>query len=77
MMKLTKQKVLLFTKVTPWCKKVVEFCKRNFDTTHYMGNRGDAKDWEWLTVNLDKEFDYIISYLSPWILPASILKRAK
>lgn len=55
-------------------ERAVEFCRRNFTTVRvYLGDWGDplpsgigSSDW-----------DCIISYLSRWIVPAELLRRAK
>lgn len=58
-----------------------ELCARaaQFLTTHapgtvvHLGRRGEARP----AIPDDAEFDYLISYLSPWIVPTSWLARAK
>ena len=56
------------------CQKAIDFIENNFqDYEIYLGQWGDPmpleiKDWEG---------DYIISYLSRWIIPDDTLKRAK
>ncbi len=57
-----------------YCERSVEFIKLHFPEYNIiLGKRGDsfpedAKRWEG---------DYIISYLSPWIVPDYLLKEAK
>jgi len=56
------------------CKKALEFIQRNFcDVIYYLGKWGDPlpEDIGWW------DGDYIISYLSRWIIPESLIKRAK
>lgn len=55
-------------------KKALEFCQSNFDDVRfYLGKWGEK-----LPKELDAwEGDYIISYLSRWIIPERILIKAK
>jgi methionyl-tRNA formyltransferase len=56
------------------CSKALEFVRKNFSTVSaYLGEWGnplpeEIKDWEG---------DYIISYLSRWIVPKYLIKKAK
>ncbi len=56
------------------CARALEFCRRNFSSVAYcLGQWGDplpeeARRWEG---------DYIVSYLSRWVLPEDLLKRAR
>jgi methionyl-tRNA formyltransferase len=56
------------------CSRVLAFCQERFmDVTHCLGVWGDplpafARDWEG---------DYIISYLSRWVVPDFLLMRAR
>jgi len=56
------------------CKKALAFIKKNFcNVSFYFGKWGDPmpndiKSWEG---------DYIISYLSRWVLPEKIIEKAK
>ena len=56
-----------------YCEKAVEFVKLHFPRhTVILGKRGDvlapqAAAWEG---------DYIVSYLSPWVIPEALLKKA-
>jgi methionyl-tRNA formyltransferase len=58
----------------PYCAKALEFCQSSFeDVTACLGVWGDplpkkAAAWRG---------DYIISYLSRWVVPASLLKQAR
>jgi len=58
----------------PYCAKALDFCRSNFeDVTACLGVWGDplpkkAADWHG---------DYIISYLSRWVVPAFLLERAE
>lgn len=66
--------ILLLSKTTQWCKHAQAFLlKHASDVTIAEGERGApfpgaARQWEG---------DYIISFLSPWIVPASTLGRAR
>lgn len=55
----------MFTKQNSWCDIVGKFCERNFDTVW-------VKDKYFFP---STEFDYVISYLSPWILPQAVLDK--
>ena len=66
--------VLFFGKANDfYCQKAAEFISLNFQNSQFaIANRGDSfpencKSWHG---------DYIISYLSPWIIPEFLLKRA-
>jgi methionyl-tRNA formyltransferase len=56
------------------CLRALEYCQQNFSpVTHCLGRWGDplmheARAWEG---------DYVISYLSRWVLPADLLARAR
>lgn len=56
------------------CNKALEFLFRNFsNVTAFLGSWGEklpaeARDWQG---------DYIISYLSRWVVPESLLERAR
>ncbi len=58
----------------PYCARALAFCQRNFaHVTHCLGRWGDplpktAQEWEG---------DYIISYLSRWVVPEHLLQRAR
>ena len=74
-MKETNYSVLFLGKqADSHCEKALAFCRLNFKiTTACIGNWGDPlpKDiTQW-------EGDYIISYLSRWVVPTFLLKRAK
>lgn len=57
----------------PYCARALEFCQRSFSpVVHCLGRWGDPlpeqiRAWEG---------DYIVSYLSRWIVPAALLQRA-
>ena len=74
--------ILLFTKTTHECKRAQEFILAHFQNVEIMeGARGDPfPDGDAYSPNYlrrDWEGDYIISFLSPWIIPSWLLKRAK
>jgi methionyl-tRNA formyltransferase len=56
------------------CARALDYCQANFDpVVHCLGQwrdplPEDARSWEG---------DYIISYLSRWVVPESLLRRAK
>lgn len=56
------------------CKKALRFCQLNFtDVTAYLGKWGDP-----LPEDIGRwKGEYIISYLSRWIVPDYLLKKAK
>jgi methionyl-tRNA formyltransferase len=66
--------VLLLSKTTSWCQAAQRFMRINVPELLIVnGERGDqlpevAKDWEG---------DYIVSFLSPWIIPQCLLSRAR
>ena len=67
-------KVLLLAKTTDWCSKAVEQARDWFtDIVVCQGENNDPFPKE----ALDWQGDIIISYLSPWIVPADVLARAK
>lgn len=56
------------------CARALEFCRENFlSVTHCLGKWGDP-----LPENIRRwEGDYIVSYLSRWVVPEELLKRAR
>ena len=58
----------------PDCARALEFCRQNFThVTYCLGKWGDPlpdeiRHWEG---------DYLISFLSRWVIPEELLKRAK
>ncbi|MFN8411234.1 MAG: formyltransferase family protein [Anaerolineales bacterium] len=58
----------------PDCSRALDFCKEHFaNVTYCLGKWGDP-----LPENIRKwEGDYIISYLSRWVVPQELLGRAK
>lgn len=58
----------------PDCARALEFCQKHFSqVTYCLGKWGDP-----LPENIRKwEGDYIISYLSRWVIPEELLDRAK
>ncbi len=56
-----------------YVEKALKFCELNFKVHSYLSEWGKClpKDIGWW------EGDYIVSYLSRWVLPAYLLKRAK
>lgn len=65
--------VLLFGKIAdPYCRQVVSLAERETDLTFHVGTRHHAFPAESLTWH----GDYLISYLSPWIIPTGLLQNA-
>jgi len=58
----------------PDCARALEYCQNHFsEVTHCLGQWGDP-----LPESVRKwQGDYIISYLSRWVIPAELLKQAK
>lgn len=57
-----------------WCDKAREFAARHFEGFEYVsGKRCDPTPGEFSTWR----GDYVISYLSQWIIPAELLSRAE
>ncbi len=58
----------------PDCARALEYCQKHFShVTYCLGKWGDS-----LPEDIRKwEGDYIISYLSRWVVPQSLLNRAK
>lgn len=70
-----KQSVLFFGKKNDaHTEKVLDLITHNFsDVEHYLGRFGENK----LPEDIGKwKGDYIVSYLSPWIIPDNLLMRA-
>jgi len=67
-------KILFLSKKTDWCNKAKDYVLKNFDDVEvFQGNWKDelpeeVKDWKG---------DFIISYLSPWIIQEHTLKNVK
>tara|TARA_B100000029_G_scaffold514007_1_gene615307 strand:- start:9607 stop:10278 length:672 start_codon:yes stop_codon:yes gene_type:complete len=58
-----------------FCDKAVDIIKNNFDSYKILlGDRFDKLPSE---IESWEGGDYIISYLSPWVIPVNILKKAK
>lgn len=72
-MKTNKSILFLGKEQDDHCIKALDFCLHNFTKVRaYLGKWGDilseeARDWEG---------DYLISYLSRWVVPDRLLKRA-
>ncbi len=70
----TKKILFLGKKKDEHCSKAVDFIKNNFeDVTVYLGEWGDPlpDDIKWW------DGEYIISYLSRWIIPEYLINKAK
>lgn len=63
-----KKKVLLFTKKNFWCDEVIEYCQKNFDCDHFYRLYDLKASYG--------HYDYIISFLSPDIIPKHVLDIA-
>jgi len=68
------RRVLFFGKQNdPFCEKAADFVKSRFEQPLILiGRRGDP----FPDVGTEA-IDIVISYLSPWIIPANVLKQAK
>lgn len=67
-------KFLFIAKEKPFSKEASQIINNNFPGSHIVfGEIGD----EFPTHLLDKKFDYVISYISPWIIPKEILENSK
>ena len=65
-------KIILITKRTDYCKIAQNYIKKNFkDHVIIEGENNDPLP------NIDWTCDYLISFLSPWIIPKQILTKAK
>ncbi len=65
-------KIILLTKTTEVCERVISCLKKPYpDAQVLKGERGDPFP------GISDEYDYMISFLSPWIIPADALSRAK
>ena len=67
-------KLLFLTKDKPFSKEAAELTKRHFPkTTVILGNAQEPIKQD----IYDGAYDYIISYISPWIVPERALKKVK
>jgi len=68
-------RILFFGKAEDWsCQRAAEYlCLHVTRSRIYFGKRGDL----FPAVDRGEDFDYVISYLSPWIIPEELLKRAR
>ena len=65
-------KILLLTKKTEYCKKIQDYIKDKFlETVILEGEFGDPFP------DIDWKGDYLISFLSPWVIPTRLLDKAK
>ena len=73
----SKLKICLLTKSDFWCEIVRRFIIENFEDPLIIV--GDYRNWNYdnLDLMVTWEGDYIISYNSPWIVPETLLKKAK
>lgn len=72
--KLEKSILFMGKEQDPQCNKALDFCLNNFsDVTAYLGSWGDPFPEE----SLKWVGDYIISYLSRWVIPEKLLKKAR
>lgn len=57
-----------------WCARAAEYLTlHSVRTDVHVGKRGDP----FPHIDPDATFDYLISYLSPWIVPPALLQRAR
>jgi methionyl-tRNA formyltransferase len=65
-------KIILLTKTNHFCRLVKDFCVSHFDDLEiYDGERG-KKNPEFFSFE-NYSCDYLISFLSPWIVPKNVL----
>lgn len=65
-------KVLFLSKTTDWCNKAKDYILKNFDDVSvFQGEWDDVKSKEFF----NWQGEYIISYLSPWIVLEDTLKK--
>lgn len=69
------QRILFLGKAgDEWCARAAEHLKLLVPNVEIcMGRRGE----QFPTIDPTAEFDYVISYLCPWIVPEELLKRAR
>ena len=69
------QRILFFGKAEDgFCQRAAEYLSLHVAHSQiYFGKRGDS----FPGVDPGEDFDYVISYLSPWIIPEELLKRAR
>lgn len=65
-------KIILLSKKTDYCKIAQDHIKQNF--SNYALIEGENSD---PLPNMDWTCDYLISFLSPWIIPEHVLAQAK
>jgi len=67
-------RILFLTKNKPFSEDAIELVKLHFDNHELIVGNVDEPFPEHL---LDKSFDYVISYVSPWIIPKRVLDNTK
>ena len=79
-----KKTVLFLGKNDDWhTERALRFLRMHFDVTEHLGDWGALKPWDrWREYAVPEyafswEYDYIISYLSRWVVPAEILKKTR
>lgn len=66
--------LFLGKKEDPYCQAALDYCTKHFDeVSFYLGDYGDA----WPAACDHWEGDLVISYLSRWIIPQTVLEKAK
>lgn len=67
-------KILFLTKHKPFSEDAAELVKFHFDSPDIIfGNISE----QFPSDILNKQFDYVISYISPWIVPKQVLSKTK
>ncbi|MCY6960066.1 formyltransferase family protein [Clostridium brassicae] len=70
------KKIIFFSKKTLFCNYAVEILKKAFNSTDLLIEQGEVGTAFNEDLSLYKP-DYIISFLSPWIIPDYMLKQTK
>lgn len=73
-MKYSRSVAFIFKPEKPYVQECISFLKNlEFNVDEYSGSVGD-KFPEKIYIN---QYDYIISYISPWIIPEAVLSKTK
>ena len=66
-------KILFLAKDRPYVQKAVDILKNDYPSTKvFIGTNGEP-----FPNVLEERFDYVISYLSPWIVPKQVLDNTR
>ena len=71
--------ILAFMKETEWTQIARDFLEANFSSVKIVSGSGQGfpEDFSYLLRHETMEIDWVISFLSQWIIPPQILKWAK